>query len=80
MDERDNDALPGILWLGLHIQKSQFSTEDDHIQYFGMFSEVVRSLMTVTVEDEFQCEGGERDTLNGIGPWAHDDSLEYFKY
>jgi hypothetical protein len=54
VDELDNKALPGLLWLCLHIQRSQFSTEEDHTHYFGMFSEVVKSLETATVEIEFQ--------------------------
>jgi hypothetical protein len=54
VDERENDTLPGILWLCLHIQKSQFSTEEDHARYIDMFSEVVKSLKTATLELNFQ--------------------------
>ena len=53
-DERDNDALLGILWLCLHIQKSQFSTEEDHAHHLSMLSDVIRSLKTAKVEIEFQ--------------------------
>jgi hypothetical protein len=54
VDEEGNDALAGILWLCLHIQKSPISTEEDHQHYYAMFSDFITSLKDATVEPEFQ--------------------------
>jgi hypothetical protein len=54
VDEMENEALAGILWLCLHIQKCKVLTDEDHRQYYAMFSDVITSLKTATVEPDFQ--------------------------
>ena len=54
VDKSPQGAAMGILWLCLHVQKSQYLTDEDHENYLLLFSEGVVSLKAAVIETEFE--------------------------